>query len=951
LKQMVRIQLEQDILRIVPFVDQNLTGMVHSLILHFAAHNDGIHQLIVAARAGNSTNRSLAVVADELLSVDFAPLPAQNHPESIIDLLTDLPEPTDFDLPEAPYRSILWFRRQDAPIFFGRGSEVRDLYRRITAQSGDSIILYYGQSGIGKTSLLEAGLMPRLGQVQTVSYARRNQTLGLVGTLAHAISLPASVDDLHQYRLHWLAIEADTGKPFTVLLDQIEEVYTRPADTLVDEFEAFLDVLDAVFYQREKRPKGRLVLSFRKEWLAEIETQLAERRLLAERIFVERLSRRGVVEAILGPIVVDRLRRRYNLTIEDDLVGKIADDLLADSSSAIAPTLQILLDRMWQEAKRADYSRPVFTHLFYDELRRKGYLLTDFLEQQLVILSKVQPDWVRSGFVLDLLAFHTTPYGTAEQRTLAELQRAYIQQAESLQNLLTELYSLYLLVEPPGTIPNIEPISRLAHDTLAPIIRMRFDESDAPGQRARRVLESRMAGWHPGESEPAMDDLDLAVVLHGRDGMRNWTQDEMRLVEISQQEKQRREESARLVQQQLEEATQREIRQEQEIARHSQARIRQQKWIIRVLSVIVGLFALWGGLQLYKYLFFEFSDWKRIAGDNFPDESVAYAIDYAPSERSSSGYIYCVATFMIGVGCSQNGETWNFYQQGLPTGQASPSLIGGLSGNKRALTAIAFRDNESSTIYTFALGDERFYSSDNWGQTWEPSIIDELPKDQEVTKIDAGGIYVIALGRTFLTGGNEQLYISEDGGKKWEVVISADDSQFGRVYDAALDPEQGVITVATSTGIWQGVHTDSDWAWHNSGISYNTQLLEKLPEQNEGWAYVTYDSSTRTSTLWQGPLANSTVAAEWPGEPLRMTIGPTKQDGKEETSPSIYVLLVDGTVIQVNAGQAVPLEGLNHPIFGRSYAIASVPKPDGKGNWLLLGHRSGLMVYQTNDIQ
>ena len=82
-----------------------------------------------------------------------------------------------------------------------------------------------------------------------------------------------------------------------------------------------------------------------------------------------------------------------------------------------------------------------------------------------------------------------------------------------------------------------------------------------------------------------------------------------------------------------------------------------------------------------------------------------------------------------------------------------------------------------------------------------------------------------------------------------------------------------------------------------------------------------------------------------------MTIGPTKQDGKEETSPSIYVLLVDGTVIQVNAGQVVHLKGLNHPIFGQSYAIASVPKPDGKGNWLLLGHLSGLMVYQANDIQ
>jgi hypothetical protein len=942
LKQMARIQLETDLLRIVPFVDQNLEGMVHSLIMRFATRQGGLHQLVVAARKGNSTNRALSLVADELLSVNFDPLPGIDQRESIIDLISDLPEPVDFDLPDAPYRSILWFRRQDAPIFFGRGSEIRDLFRRITASRGDSIILYYGQSGVGKTSLLEAGLIPRLEHVQIVSYARRDQALGLAGTLADAISLSGHVEDPHQYRLHWLAIEANEDKPLTVILDQIEEVYTRPADHQADEIRAFLDVLDAIFYQPETRPKGRLVLSFRKEWLAEIETRLAERKLYAERVFVERLSKRGVVEAILGPIVVDRLRRRYNLTIEDDLAGEIADDLLADSSSAIAPTLQILLDRMWYVAKQADYGHPVFKHSLYDKLRRKGYLLAHFLDQQLANLATTRPDWVKSGFVLDLLAFHTTPFGTAEQRTLPELQQTYTQQSESLKDLLTKLHSLYLLVEPPGTTCNVEPISRLAHDTLAPIVRMRFDESDTIGQRARRVLEGRMASWHPGEATPTMDDLDLAVVLRGRDGMRDWTQDEAQLVERSQHEQQRREAIARRVQQELEDAKQREIEQQKEITRQSRARIRQQKWIIRVLSFIVILIALWGGIRLYESLFFHFSDWDKIAGDNFPDESIAYAIDYASSERSSSGFLYCVATWMVGVGCSENGETWNFYQQGLPTGSAAPSDVGGFSGNMRGLTALAFSNDEPSIMHTFAL-DGYFYSSDDWGQSWESSI-DLLPEGLEVTRIIAAGTRVIALARALRGGGNERLYVSEDGGKKWSLVIGLDQLPIGRVYDAALDLQSGVITVATSTGIWQGIRNESEWAWHNSGSSLDTRLLERSPDMSDNWAYITFDSTTGVSTLWQGSLSDPVVAAEWTGEPLRMTVTPPGMDDAGKISPSMYVLLTDGTVIGVDQGNTVHLKGISHPIFGQSYAIAVVPRPGAEGLWLLLGHRSGLML-------
>jgi chaperonin cofactor prefoldin len=59
---------------------------------------------------------------------------------------------------ESPYRGIEEFRYIDEPIFFGRDDDARDLLRLIMMYRG---VLVFGDSGVGKSSLLNAKLMPR----------------------------------------------------------------------------------------------------------------------------------------------------------------------------------------------------------------------------------------------------------------------------------------------------------------------------------------------------------------------------------------------------------------------------------------------------------------------------------------------------------------------------------------------------------------------------------------------------------------------------------------------------------------------------------------------------------------------------------------------------------------------------------------------------------------------
>ncbi len=196
-------------------------------------------------------------------------------PAAANDPLFGLPELPPLDLPDKPYRYLDWYRREDAAVFFGRGREIRQLYDRVTAAEGPPLVLFYGQSGVGKSSLLAAGLLPRLEGSHEVRYARRDQAQGLAGTLAAALGAGPDAD----LAAAWRALEAGAGRPLLVILDQAEELFTRPNRAQPDEMTAFLAAVTALFGEPARRPAGRLVLSFRKEWLAEIKARLAERSL------------------------------------------------------------------------------------------------------------------------------------------------------------------------------------------------------------------------------------------------------------------------------------------------------------------------------------------------------------------------------------------------------------------------------------------------------------------------------------------------------------------------------------------------------------------------------------------------------------------------------------------------------------------------------------------------
>ena len=82
-------------------------------------------------------------------------------------------------------------------------------------------------------------------------------------------------------------------------------------------------------------------------------------------------------------------------------------------------------------------------------------------------------------------------------------------------------------------------------DTLAPLVRQRFDESNRPGQRAHRILENRMVDWKDGQEGTPLDPADLMVVEAGLSGVGALDVDQRRLFDASLQRRTRERMKAR----------------------------------------------------------------------------------------------------------------------------------------------------------------------------------------------------------------------------------------------------------------------------------------------------------------------------------------------------------------------------------------------------------------------
>ncbi len=273
-----------------------------------------------------------------------------------------------------PYVGPRPYERADQNKFYGRNREARDLLALLLAER---TVLFYAKSGAGKTSLLNAQVIPALEKegfrVLPVARVSSDPPPGVsqdaVGNaFVCSVLMSLAGENVMPERLHGHTLtsflqalyqrpdaDSEGDAPFLLIVDQFEELFTAHRDRWQDAEGFFIQVRDAL----DALPGMGVLFAMREDYLAELDPYVAlfPKRLRA-RFRMELLGPEGALEAIVQPAL------SQGIGFDEGVAERLVDDLRRirvqrgpDDESTEATTigpfvepvqLQVVCSRLWE---------------------------------------------------------------------------------------------------------------------------------------------------------------------------------------------------------------------------------------------------------------------------------------------------------------------------------------------------------------------------------------------------------------------------------------------------------------------------------------------------------------------------------------------------------------------------------------------------------------------------
>jgi len=335
-------------------------------------------------------------------------------------------------VPRSPFRGIESYRYADRAIFFARESETQELVRLVAMHRG---VLLYGESGSGKSSLINAGLVPAAIEegllaerirvqprpggelvVERIAVDGDDEEL-LPSYLALRSSGPRAVLSTHDVRRRLRKVTPDAQLRPLLVFDQLEELITL--------FETSRDPsgLDARATQqriadflvgllRDRSQPVKLLLVFREDYLARIKQLLARcPELLDQSLRLSPPSTTSLDRILRGPF--EEHPTSFEPAFSDELVESLGEKIAATSESGVLNLSEvgIVCQRLWDEKNEDDRERV---------LEKSGVsgLLEEYLKES---LDRLSPD--DRGLAIGLLSQMLTEHGTRNVISADDLVR------------------------------------------------------------------------------------------------------------------------------------------------------------------------------------------------------------------------------------------------------------------------------------------------------------------------------------------------------------------------------------------------------------------------------------------------------------------------------------------------------------------------------------------------
>jgi WD40 repeat protein len=440
-------------------------------------------------------------------------------------------------LPACPYRGLMPYTEDDAEFFFGRDRDTRLIIDNLKAYR---ITVLYGPSGVGKSSVLRAGVLKRMNDAEEESLATfglreavvvycnnwRDDPLTVLGKLIRnglSTAFPAANLTMPD-RLDARSLDAVCERfhiDFYLVLDQFEEYLLYHRDDPPDgDFSTELAGLIASSVgegRQEPPPSGRvnLLIAIREDAFARLDRFEGHvPRLFDNTLRLDHLDYESAGQAVLQPL------HRYNdlaspenrMDIEQELVNEVLDQVQAGrvrvgsgsdgetpdigaaggGSRIEAPFLQLVLTRIWSR-ERARHS-PLLRAQTLRELGGAQRIVRDHLD---VVLDHLEP--ADKALAAAAFRYLVTPSGTKFAHKPSDLAGSVGADEAEMRRLLQLLSAgdqRILREVPPPLDDDGESRYEIFHDVLAAAVldwRRRYDAE----QRRREAEERR----HEAEEE------------------------------------------------------------------------------------------------------------------------------------------------------------------------------------------------------------------------------------------------------------------------------------------------------------------------------------------------------------------------------------------------------------------------------------------------------------------
>ncbi len=411
---------------------------------------------------------------------------------------------------KSPFKFLDSYTKNDRDIFFGREKEIEELYRRVF---DSRIMVVYGMSGTGKSSLIHCGLASKFRDSDWLNVnVRRGENL--IKSMAEAVEKASlkkvesdqkGSDDLADtetsvikrgyFRKAVRNLYLDHYKPIYFIFDQFEELFifgTR------EETESFLTIIQSLL---STDLQCKFIFILREEylgWLSTFENSIAG--FFDNRMRIEKMDIGNARSAIEGPCKV------HNISIEEGFAENMLQKLCPSNESEIELTyLQVYLDKIFKLASEGieDERKITFRNSDLDKAGNVYNILGSFLDEQINHL----PD---PETAITVLKAFVSARGTKKSVNTEEIKEYALTTGKNIDektidDLILSLVNLRILQDKDHAGRN-----ELKHDALAAKIFEKVTLVEKELIEIKQFIETAYENWR--KRGVLLSDKDLSYI-------------------------------------------------------------------------------------------------------------------------------------------------------------------------------------------------------------------------------------------------------------------------------------------------------------------------------------------------------------------------------------------------------------------------------------------------------